>query len=191
MVVQKIVERDVEVTDQDMRLAYESGYGETMDAAWIRCGTMRDAQRVWEQLRGKPDQFGRLARQESVDESTRSLNGKLQHPVRRHMFVPEVEREVFKLRDGEISPVVQTRLGYAIFKCIKRFPARPEEFEKVREKLRDEVHKAKVKEAAKTFAADLTAKARIETPLYPDLIKRKADAVPRRTTPGAPVSPIR
>jgi len=173
MVVHRIVERGVKVTDEDLRLAYESGYGETMQAAWILCRKLRDAQQVWEQLRQKPDDFGRLARQDSIDEATRSLSGVFPQRVRRHVFAQEVEANLFKLGEGEISAVLQTRFGYAVFKCIKRFPARDEDYAKVRDKLREEVYKAKVKETAKTFVADLTQNAALESSLYPDLAERR------------------
>ena len=190
MVVYRIVEREVTVSDGDLRKAFDAKYGETMDAAWILCNNVHDAQKVWEELREKPAGFGRLAGEHSIDTSTRSLNGRFKSRVQRTMFSPEVEKSLFSLGEGQTSAVLQTRFGYAIFRCLKRHPAQKVAFEGVKEDLRKDVLKGKTRAAAKTFVTDLVRTAKIESPMYPDLGKRRVGAAgPGRPAVG-PMSPM-
>lgn len=184
MAVERIVKRQVTVSDKDLRMAFDGKYGETLKARWIVTRNLRDAQKVWEELHEKPQDFGRLARQHSVDPATRSIDGELQQRVRRNMFSEDAEKALFRLREGETSAVLQTRFGYAIFKCEKRFPAKKVTLAGVREKLREEVREAKTKEAVKSFMADLVNSAALQTPLYPDLVKERLRPSPADAATG-------
>ncbi|MDR1757421.1 MAG: peptidylprolyl isomerase [Bacteroidales bacterium] len=68
-------------------------------------------------LRG--DKFSTLARLYSDDPGTATKGGEVGFTGRGELY-PEFEAVAFKLKTGEISPVVQTKAGYHIIKLLER-----------------------------------------------------------------------
>ncbi len=56
----------------------------------------------------------------SQDPGTRDNGGKIEGVTRNSPLVPEFLAAVFKLQNGEISPIIKTRFGYHIIKMISR-----------------------------------------------------------------------
>ena len=82
-----------------------------------RTAALEEAQRVVAELRDGGD-FSLLARRHSDDTGTKERGGDLGW-FRRGRFVPEFERMAFALRQGEVSPVVETSFGFHIIKVDK------------------------------------------------------------------------
>ncbi|VAX17470.1 hypothetical protein MNBD_IGNAVI01-1295 [hydrothermal vent metagenome] len=78
--------------------------------------------------------FDSLAREFSEDPGSAKNGGDLGFFERRQMVKP-FDEAVFKLKIGEISPIVKTRFGYHIIKLTgeKEYPPYEEEIEKLRE----------------------------------------------------------
>ena len=66
------------------------------------------------------DDFDTLARQYSIDSSTRPAGGDLGWFPKGFLLWPEVETAAFSLQPGEISTVVQSEIGYHILEIIER-----------------------------------------------------------------------
>lgn len=95
------------ITPEELQQAFERDFGPRVKARMIFLdGNLRQATTILEQVKANPDDFGRLAEQYSADPSSRALGGVVQ-PIPRHSDMPNVEREAFHLREGEISPLVQ------------------------------------------------------------------------------------
>jgi peptidyl-prolyl cis-trans isomerase C len=69
--------------------------------------------------------FAELARTFSQDFSTNASGGDLGWFPRGILTMPEVEEAAFSLPDGQISPVVQSRLGYHVVQTMEREDDRP------------------------------------------------------------------
>ena len=67
--MKKLVGGKAEVTEDDLRKAYESSYGERVEALAIVVGDNRQAQKVWEMARNQPTDafFAELAQQYSIE----------------------------------------------------------------------------------------------------------------------------
>jgi hypothetical protein len=76
---------------------------------------------VWEQARNLPSdqQFGELASQYSVEPSSRANFGKVP-PIRKHGGQPLLEDHAFKLKAGELSPIISMGDKYIILRCLGR-----------------------------------------------------------------------
>jgi parvulin-like peptidyl-prolyl isomerase len=68
--------------------------------------------------------FAVLARNNSLDPSSRPLGGDLDWIVRGQLTLPEVEAAAFALEPGQLSDVIPTALGYALVRVEARDPAR-------------------------------------------------------------------
>ncbi|MCA8991934.1 MAG: peptidylprolyl isomerase [Planctomycetaceae bacterium] len=116
--LKKLAGKEVQVTEQDMQVGFERDYGPRVKARLILVqGNVRQANSIWEQCQAKPDEFDRIAREFSADPNSRPLGGVFP-PIRRHGGSKALEDAAFKLKVGEISPVVQLEQNqYVILKC--------------------------------------------------------------------------
>jgi parvulin-like peptidyl-prolyl isomerase len=116
--LKKLVEGQVEVTEQDLRNGFESAYGPRVEVLAIVLSDQRSAQKVWEMARDNPTEafFGKLAEQYSVEPVSSSNQGKVP-PIRKHGGQPAVEKEAFGLKPGELSGIIATGGKYLILRC--------------------------------------------------------------------------
>jgi foldase protein PrsA len=87
----------------------------------ILCDKLHRAQDCWNLVKNDPQNFGKIAREKSIDPTSKSLDGQIQ-PIRRYAGGNEnFEREAFKLKDGEISGIIDVSTPeaprYAILLC--------------------------------------------------------------------------
>jgi hypothetical protein len=116
--LKKLVGGKAEVSEEDLRKAYESSYGERVEALAIVVGDNRQSQKVWEMARNQPTDafFAELAQQYSIEPSSKSNGGKVP-PIPRHGGSPIVEEEAFKLKAGELSGIIAVNGQFIILRC--------------------------------------------------------------------------
>lgn len=108
-----LVKANIQVADEDLQNAYEANYGARVRCAAIVMDDLRRAKKVWEMVRKAQDDkkenireyFGKLSEEYSTDVSVRSLQGTIP-PIGRHSTYPQVEKEAFALKPGELSGIV-------------------------------------------------------------------------------------
>ncbi|HZZ27806.1 MAG TPA: peptidylprolyl isomerase [Pirellulales bacterium] len=111
----KLIVGDVKVTDDDIDRGYDANYGKKAQVRAIVLDTQRRAQEVWQKARDNPsvDFFGKLAEQYSIEPASRANEGRVP-PIRRYGGQPDLEREAFNLKPGEISGIVQVTDKFVI-----------------------------------------------------------------------------
>ncbi|WP_437190752.1 peptidylprolyl isomerase [Planctomicrobium sp. SH527] len=116
--LKKLAGQDVVVSEEDMRIGFERDYGPRVNARLILVdGNIRQASQIWERCQATPDEFDRIAREFSADPNTRPLGGVIP-PIRKHGGSPQIEEQAFRMKVGEISPVIQVQESrYVILKC--------------------------------------------------------------------------
>ena len=108
------------------------------------------ANQIYQEARKKPDSFAELAKKHSQDPGSAGRGGDLGVILRGSMKdVPEFEDALFKLKPGEISAPVESKLGFHIIRLTKLQPAQGKSFEQMRPQLEAEVRK---QAAARRFA---------------------------------------
>lgn len=192
LVLKKLAEPHVQVTEEDIRRAYEAHYGQKVKCRWIVLDNLRTAQRVWEELRKSaqtqsgppvvhPGDFERMVRQWSTDAASRSVGGEIQ-PITRHMAPPfdKLERAAFSLtQDGEISSIIQIADdAYVILMREGIVPAQDVPLEKVRKQLEEELYDAKMRDMVARIFQEIQDNARIENLLTGDIKLPHSELVP-------------
>lgn len=120
----------------------------------------RAAEEVRALARKKGTDFGALAQRRSKDPTSAS-GGDLGFVVRGQMVRP-FEDAAFALRQGEISPVVETVFGFHVIKLEERRAAVQVTEEQAREQIRKKLFGEKVETLLKARIAALRAAARVE-----------------------------
>lgn len=92
---------------------------EQIRARHVLVATREEAEQILSQLAQGSD-FDALARQRSLDTSTRPAGGDLGWFTRGYLLVGEVEQAAFELEPGETSEIIQSKLGYHIVQTLAR-----------------------------------------------------------------------
>jgi parvulin-like peptidyl-prolyl isomerase len=180
-IAERIVERDVQVTDSDIEEFYKINprlfrRDEQLKARHILAAVpqgataeQRDpARKKILELAARAragENFETLARNHS-DDATKQWGGELD-AFSRGQMAKSFDDAAFALRPGEISGVVETASGFHIIRVEQRLPAIEVPFEQARERIRDYLRGTRGKEAIDREVQRLRATGKIEvlTPL--------------------------
>ncbi|XZE21476.1 peptidylprolyl isomerase [Pirellulaceae bacterium SH449] len=115
--LKKLTAGQVQVTEQDLQMGFESNYGPRADVLAIVLSSQRTAQEVWNLARGNTSEqfFGELAAQYSVEPSSQSNYGVVP-PLRKHGGQPIMEKAAFELAPGELSGIIEVNGRYVLLK---------------------------------------------------------------------------
>ncbi|GGI52944.1 SurA N-terminal domain-containing protein [Oxalicibacterium solurbis] len=159
------VASQINVSDADIKSYYEqnkSHYGtpEQRRASHILIAVKKDAtdaektaakekaEKLLETLRKNPQQFADLAKKNSDDPGSAERGGDLDF-FSKGMMVPSFEDAAFKLKQGELSGLVQSDYGYHIIKVTAIKPATVKTLDEVKGEIAGEIRKQLL---AKKFA---------------------------------------
>ena len=171
LALKKLAAARLQVTPEEIRREYESVYGEAVKARLIACTSEEKAKKIHALAMANPDDFGNLAKLHSDDTNSASAKGLIQ-PIRRHVGDPQLESVAFRLREGEISPILQVGGMYVFLKCEGRYPARQVPLEAVEKQLREAIEERKLSDVAEQLFAELQKRAQVEI-IFSDPVKKK------------------
>lgn len=162
LALRKIAGKTTQVSEADLQKAFESHYGPRANVLMIMLDRHRDANAVWNEAKANPDNFERLAQDRSVEPNSRSLGGKVP-PIRKHVGNPQLVAAAFKLRPGEISPIVQLGTKFVILKG-EGFtePVVKSMTPEIRTELLKTLNEEKAQEAVAKVFSELKEKARVD-----------------------------
>ena len=107
------------------------------------------------------EDFAALARANS-DDITGARGGDLGY-VRQGQLNKPVEEALFSLKPGEVSDIVETRVGYNLVKAVERKPETTMPFENVKDQLRTALRQEKGQQEANAYIVKVREKAAVET----------------------------
>ncbi len=107
------------------------------------------------------EDFASLARANS-DDITGPRGGDLGY-LRQGQLLKPVEEALFALKPGEVSDIVETRVGYNLVKAVERRPETALPFENVKDQLRTALRQDKGQQEANAYIAKVREKAAVET----------------------------
>ncbi|NOX52834.1 MAG: peptidylprolyl isomerase [Planctomycetes bacterium] len=162
LALKKLAGEQVTITEADMQRAFQRHYGPRVKARMIMFDNIRRANAVWQEAMQHPEEFERLAREHSVDPTSRALDGKIP-PIARFSGNEELEKAAFKLREGEISGIIHVGMNrYVILKCEGYTEQVVKDIEEVRPILYQELEKEKVQEMIARYFEKLRQQTRVD-----------------------------
>lgn len=105
------------------------------------------------------DNFEALAKEYS--EGPNAKKGGLLGLIEKGGMIKEIDDVIFSLKTGDVSDIVESPLGYHIFKVTEKIPARQIEFDAVKQDIEDLIYKEKVNKKMKKWLKELRKNAYI------------------------------
>jgi foldase protein PrsA len=180
-----------DVTEADVEKEFERQYGERVKCRMIMLENPRRAQDVWNECKKKDKTFEELAQEHSIDPNSKALGGAIP-PIPRHSGNATIEKEAFKLKTGQLSPLIEvpTAAGtrWAILKCEGRTePVVEERTQEISDEIVTELKERKTQESiAKVFE-----RIKAEAHVINHLTKTNSHAEPATVNPAAKGNGIR
>lgn len=122
--------------------------------------TMSTALMVLAEAKSGKD-FAELARTYSEDPAAKKDGGDL-GSFKRGEMQPELEQAILGMKQGDISELVYTPLGFHLIKLEARIPGKPKPFESVKAEIEETLYRKKSEERFSKWAKELRSKANIE-----------------------------
>ena len=120
--LRRLAASQIEVAPADVKKRMDAKFGPRVQVRMIVADDQNKAQQILTAVKQNPDDFGKMAKDHSVDPATASMRG-MMRPISLNVFEPEVEQTVFRLKPGEISEIVAIKNQFLIFKCERHYPA--------------------------------------------------------------------
>lgn len=138
--LKKLVAASVQVTQEDLKKGFEANFGPRVEVLAILLGDNRTARKVWQMATADPtpEYFGKLAHEYSIEPATRNNYGEIE-PIPRHGGQPALEKEAFRLKEREISQIVQVGQNFVILMCKGRTEPVVSDFNAVKEELHKDI----------------------------------------------------
>ncbi len=136
------IESKVSVDDSELKMYYQANvdkYKEPkkLKVAHILFDNEKKAEEVLSSLKKAPDKFVEFVKKESKDSATQDKKGEIGF-IKEEGIIPyvgqepEINKELFKLKKGEISKVLKSKKGYHIFKILDEEAERTRPFDEVK-----------------------------------------------------------
>jgi foldase protein PrsA len=120
LALKRLAGNEVQISEEELQNVFTREYGERVKARMIMCDKLQRAQEAWNLVQKDPASFGKVARERSIEPTSKSLDGQIQ-PIRRFAGNDIVEKEAFKLEDGQISGIIEAstpeQRRYVILLC--------------------------------------------------------------------------
>jgi foldase protein PrsA len=105
LALKRLAGNEVKITEEEMQHVFVREYGERVKARMIMCDKLQRAQAAWDLVMKDPSTFGKVARERSIEPTSKALDGQIQ-PIRRFAGNDNLEKEAFKLEEGHISGII-------------------------------------------------------------------------------------
>ncbi|MCH7988038.1 MAG: peptidylprolyl isomerase [Planctomycetes bacterium] len=161
LALKKLAGEKINVTKQDLDIGFIRHYGPRVEGRWIMLDNIRRAQKVYDKAKKNPENFSRLAEEYSIDRNSAPLGGVIP-PIHRYGPHKNLEDVAFRLKDGEISPIVQIGIGQWVI-LLREGMTKPNiPYEEVRETLYDQILEDKIQESVARVFDKIRQEARVD-----------------------------
>ncbi|NLW59234.1 MAG: foldase [Firmicutes bacterium] len=158
--IKKLLSPRIEVTEEEMKAFFEENkedfaQEEQVKARHILVATEKEAQEIKDKL-AKGEDFAALAKEYSLDDSTKNNGGQLGFFNRGDM-TPEFEKAAFSLPVGEVSAPVKTEYGYHLIKVEEKREAAAPDYEKSKADIKEYLFNQKLQQEYNPWLQEVSA----------------------------------
>ena len=126
LLLTKMCRNRIKISEADLKVQYDRRFGEMRQVQMIMWPTgddLKSIQKIYERIRESGNEFDSEARKQA-NPGLAAACGHIK-PITRHLASDDkkVEEVAFQLKDGEVSQVIHTQLGYIVMKLVKVIPA--------------------------------------------------------------------
>jgi hypothetical protein len=163
LMVQAMCKAQLKLDDAELKKVYENLYGEKVQCRvilWPK-GSEKDIMKIYDQLRNDPAVFDDAARGQAYKDL--AANGGKVDPVGRHSGpgTAKFEEIAFRLKDGQVSEMIDTGNGLMVIKRVGSVPAKSGvTFESVKSQLIQETTDRQMDELVPKMFAQLNEEAK-------------------------------
>jgi peptidyl-prolyl cis-trans isomerase C len=177
------LEAEISITEEDLNIYYLNHQKEFDSPEMVRVrhilikidkdASDQDRQKAREKAESllsrinNGEDFAKLASEYSDDPNSKVKGGDLGF-IQRGKVIKPFEEAAFSLKPGEVSPVIETILGFHILKLEKKKPAGIEPLEKVKDRTRAKVLEDLKNAKRKSFIEKVLKEAKVE--IHPELL---------------------
>lgn len=161
LALRKLAAAEVQPTAAEIQQAYERDYGPMVRVRLIAVADAAKAKKLQADAAAHPENFARLAIENSEDVASASVGGMIQ-PIRRHMGDEALEAAAFALQPGQVSAVIPAGSQFVILKCDEQLPARNTPLASVQAELVERLSEEKLRESAHGLFAKLQETATVQ-----------------------------
>jgi parvulin-like peptidyl-prolyl isomerase len=149
LALRKLAATRLEVTEKELRIAYDQEYGSSVQVRIISLKSKANAAKVLKLAQAKPDDFAALAKQYSKDMNSAPAGGLVQ-PIRKHVGYEVLENAAFSIADGDVSGILEIGGQFHIIKREREIAGRQKAvpFEKARVRLTAGIKDTKLQKSA-------------------------------------------
>ncbi|HMC12494.1 MAG TPA: peptidylprolyl isomerase, partial [Pirellulaceae bacterium] len=164
LALRQLVASEIEVTDADIKKAFESEFGAKVRARLIAVDTPQKADQVRAQALADPNAFGELSKKNTVEPGVAAAYGVIP-PIRRHLGDPSLEKVAFSLKPGQISEVVHVANMFYILKCEEIMPQQflsSQQLAEQQARVKEKIKENKLRASASDFFEKKKKEAKID-----------------------------
>jgi parvulin-like peptidyl-prolyl isomerase len=179
LALKRLVADKLVVSQNELAKEFESEYGPKVQVRMISVGSRQNAEQILAEVTANPDDFGKIAKNKSQDTNSAAARG-LIPPIGKHVGDENIERAVFALKPGEISPIVPFADQFVIFKCERMIPPTeisPSQKEVALERLKDRIIDRDLRVASAELSQKLQNDAKVVNVLNDKELSAKSPGV--------------
>lgn len=158
MQVAKYLER---MTGEQMRVRHILLRAPQSSSESARVEAKKKLEAVLQRIKSGED-FAFLAKKFTDDPLSRERGGDLGFVAKGDLGLPEIDAVIFNLKEGELSGLIETEIGFHLVKVIEKKAPHPLEFEDVSEDLKNLIAQRTFSQKLEKYLKDLRAKANIK-----------------------------
>jgi foldase protein PrsA len=161
-----IKKKGINITNEDVKMYFEKNREKLAQPEQVRLKQIfvksaKDADDILVALNAGAN-FEKMAQAKSEDASSRDKGGDMGF-FSKGMLVPEIEKAAFSMKQGGISPVIQSQAGFHIIKTVEKKKAIPAKFNtKMKKDIRGFLKNQQIQAALPEWLEALRKKAEIK-----------------------------
>lgn len=149
------------LTGEQVRIRWIVIRSQKKDAAERRMEAKKKMEELLARIK-KGEDFAFLARKFTEDPLSKERGGDLGFVAKGDLGLPEVDAVIFKMKEGEITPILETDIGFHLVKIIEKKASHPLEYEDISEDLKNWLAQKSFNQKLEKYLKDLRAKANIK-----------------------------